>query len=51
MAKETKPQRGAKQARVTQTLVDKRGNSQVGTLAWTPTIILDGAPLPFNASI
>ena len=49
--KETKPYRGAKQVRVTKTLVDRRGDSQVGTLAWTPTIILDGASLPFNASI
>ena len=32
-------------------MADKRGNSQVGTPAWTLAIVLDGAPLLANASI
>ena len=33
LSKEAEPQKGAKQARITQTLVDKRSDSQVGVLA------------------
>ena len=33
LAKETEPKKGAKQAKVAQTLVNKRGDSQVGTPA------------------
>ena len=33
LAKETEPQKGAKQAKVTQTLADKKGDSQVETPA------------------
>ena len=51
LSKEDKPQKGAKQARVTQTLVDKRGDSQVRIPAWTLAIILDGASLLADASI
>ena len=51
LSKEDKPQKGAKQARVTQTLVDRRGDSHVGTLAWIAALVLDGAPLPADASI
>lgn len=32
-------------------MVDKRSDSQVGPPSWTPTPMLDGAPLPANASI
>ena len=36
---------------MTQTMVDKRSDSQVGSPTWTFVIMLDGAPLPVNASI
>ena len=45
--KEVKLQKGAKRVRVTQTLVDRRSDSQVEA----PALILDGAPLSANASI
>ena len=51
LSKEDKPQKGAKQARVTQILVDKISNCQVGILAWTLVITLDGPPLPVDVSI
>ena len=51
LSKEVEPQKGAKQARVTQTLVDKRGDSQVRIPAWTLAIILDGASSLADASI
>ena len=51
LSKEVEPQKGAKQARVRQTLVDKRSDSQVGVLAWTPTITLDEAPFLVDTSI
>ena len=31
--------------------MDRRGDSQVGTPAWTPALVLDGEPLPAIASI
>ena len=51
LSKEVEAQKGVKQAKVTQILVDKRGDSQVGILAWTPAIILDGALLPAEVLI
>lgn len=49
--KEAELQRGAKQAKVAQTLVDKKAESQIGVPAWTPALVLDKAPLPTDASI
>ena len=49
--KEIVPPKGPKQPRVTQTQANKRGESLVTVLAWTPTMILDGALLPANTSI
>ena len=49
--KEIVPPTGPKQPRVTQTQADKRGESLVTVLAWTPTMIPDGALLPANTSI
>ncbi|KAK9986691.1 hypothetical protein SO802_031642 [Lithocarpus litseifolius] len=51
LSKEDEPQKGAKEARVIQTLVDKKSDSKVRTLTWTPTISLDGTPLPADALI
>ena len=31
--------------------MDRRGDSHVGTLAWIAALVLDGAPLPADASI
>ena len=50
-SQDDKAQKGAKQARVGQKGVDQRGDSQVAPLSWTPTLMLDGAHLPANASI
>ena len=50
LSKEVEPQKGAKQARVTQILVDKISNFQVGIPAWNLVIKLDGPPLPVDAS-
>ena len=50
-SKEAKLKKGAKQAKVTQTLVDKRSDPQVGILAWTLALILDRAPLLADALI
>ena len=50
-SQEDKAQKGSKQARVGQKGVDQRGDSQVAPLSWTPTLMLDGAHLPANASI
>ena len=36
---------------MTQTLMDRMGDSQVEALAWAPTLVLDGAPLLVDASI
>ena len=49
--KEDELQKGAKRVRVTQTLVDRRSDSQVEAAAWDPALILDGAPLSVDASI
>ena len=56
--KEAKAQRGGKQARVMQTrsfskgaIIDKRGDQQTEVLAWAPSLVLDGDPLPSDASI
>ena len=49
--KEDELQKGAKQVRVTRTLVDRRSDSQVKAPAWDPALILDGAPLSTDASI
>ena len=49
--KEDELQKGAKRVRVTQTLVDRRSDSQVEAPAWDPALILDGALLSANASI
>ncbi|KAL0008720.1 hypothetical protein SO802_010222 [Lithocarpus litseifolius] len=49
--KDAEPQKGAKQAKVTQNLANKRGGSQVSAPAWMPALAQDGAPLPANASI
>ena len=51
LPKEVELQRGAKQARIGPTLANKRAEAQVGTPAWTPTMVLDGTPLPVDASI
>ena len=57
-SKEAKPQRGGKHTRVAQTrsfgkgaITDRRGDHQIEVPAWTPSIVLDGAPLPNDASI
>ena len=57
-SKETKPQKRGKHARVAQTrsssegaIIDKRGDHQTEVLAWTPSIVLDKAPPPSDASI
>lgn len=50
-SQEAEPQKGAKQARVTQTVAGKRSDSQVWSLAWTLAIVLDKDPLFANASI
>ena len=49
--KEDELQKGAKRVRVTQTLVDRRSDSQVEAPAWDPALILDGVPLSADASI
>lgn len=49
--KEAEHQRGGKQAKVAQTWADKRAESQIGVPAWMPALVLDGAPLPADASI
>lgn len=51
LSKEAKHSKVAKQPKVTQTLANKRGESSVATPTWTPAMILDGAPLPADASI
>ena len=51
LSKEAEPPKGAKQPKVTLTLGDKRGDSSAGALAWASVMILDGAPLPADASI
>jgi len=51
LSKEVEALKGLKQAKVTQILVDKRGDSQVGILACTPAIILDGVLLPADVLI
>jgi len=50
-SQEDEPQKGAKQARVGQMAADKRHNSQVGPPAWNLALIIDGGPLPADASI
>ena len=57
-SKEAEGQRGGKQARVVQTrsssegaITDRRGDHQTEVLAWTPSIVLNGALLPSDASI
>ena len=49
--KEAELQRGGKQAKVAQTLADKRAESKIGVPAWMPALVLDRAPLPADASI
>ena len=56
--KEAEVQRGGKQARVMQTMssgegviIDRRGDQQTKVPAWTPSLVLDKAPLPSDASI
>ena len=44
-------QRAVKQAKVAQKGSKQRADPQVAPSAWTPTPILDGAPLPASASI
>ena len=51
LPKEAGHQRGGKQAKGPQTLVDKRAKSQIGVPAWTLALVLDEAPLPIDASI
>ena len=51
LPKDVELQKGAKQARSSQNLADKRAETQVGVPAWAPPLILDGAPLPFDVSI
>ena len=51
LSKEAEPPKGAKQPKVTQTLADRRGKSSEKALALAPIMILDGAPLPADASI
>ena len=57
-SKEAEVQGGGKQARVVQTrsssegaITDRRGDHQTEVPAWTPSIVLDGALLPSDASI
>ena len=57
-SKEAEVQGGDKQARVVQTrsssegaITDRRGDHQTEVPAWTPSIVLDGALLPSDASI
>ena len=51
LPKEVELQRGAKQAKVAQTLANKRTKSQIGVPTWTPALVLDRAPLPTDASV
>ena len=57
-SKEVEAQRGSKQPRVTQTksssegaITTWNGDQQMEVPAWTLSIVLDGAPLPSDASI
>ena len=57
-SKEAEPQRGGKHARVTETrssnegaIIDRRGDHHIEVPAWTPSIVLDEASLPSDASI
>ena len=56
--KEAKVQKGGKQAKVMQirssnevVIIDRRGDQQTKVPAWTPSLVLDGAPLPNDALI
>ena len=51
LPKEAELQKGVEQARVTQTLVDRRGDSQVEAPTWAVALVLDEAPLLANALI
>ena len=54
-SQEIKPQRGAKQPKVTQTRSanegERKGDHRAAALAWAPCMKLDGAPLLSDASI
>ena len=56
--KEVEVQRGGKQARVMQTMsssegaiINRRGDQQTKVPTWTPSLVLDKAPFPRDASI
>ena len=51
LPKEAEHQRGGKQEKGDQTLANKKAESQIGVPAWMPTLVLDRAPLPADASI
>ena len=51
LPKESKVQRGAKQARMGPIQADKRAKAQIGAPSWTLAVVLDGAPFPTDASI
>ena len=50
-SQEDEAQKAVKQAKVRQKCAKKRSDPQVAPLAWTPTLMLDRAPLPASASI